>query len=62
MRRILWLVPVFVLALATAASAQAAPTGAPDDGMGWKGSVWAVILAGFIIAASIKKSKREHRD
>jgi hypothetical protein len=59
MRRILPLIPVIVLSLASNLWAQT--QGAPADNA-WLTPAAAVILGGFIIAVSIKKSKREHRD
>ena len=55
---------VLVLSLATSAMAQAPvpkDKQAPDDNS-WKTPAAAVLFAGFVIAVSIKQSKREHRD
>lgn len=61
--RILLLIPLLVLIAASNAFGQpaAGPPGATADGS-WLTPAAAVIFAGFIIAVSIKKSKREHRD
>jgi hypothetical protein len=59
MRRILPLVPVLVLAFASNLWAQA--QGAPADGA-WLTPAAAVILGAFVIAVSVKKAKRDHRD
>ncbi|MEX2214083.1 MAG: hypothetical protein WD768_08150 [Phycisphaeraceae bacterium] len=59
------IVPAFVIVFGFAASvmAQAAEPldQAPEDNA-WKTTAAVILLGGFIIAASIKKSKREHRD
>ena len=59
------LVTVFLMlfGLASTVLAQAAPVidQAPENNA-WKTPAAAILLGGFIIAASIKKSKREHRD
>lgn len=55
---------VLVLSFASTAAAQApVPKDklAPNDNS-WKTPAAAVLFAGFVIAVSIKQSKREHRD
>lgn len=57
-------VGVLVLGLGSSVMAQApvpADKLAPNDNS-WKTPAAAVLFAGFIIAVSIKQSKREHRD
>ncbi len=60
MRQIILLVPMLVLMLASSAWAQT-PEGARADNA-WLTPAAAILLACFVVAVSIKKSKREHRD
>lgn len=62
MRRILPLVTVLLFTLTSSVWAQAPQTEGARPDNPWLTPTAAVILAGFIIAVSIKKSKREHRD
>lgn len=63
MRHALRLVPVLLVSLTSLALAEvgAGTDQAPPD-QGWLSQAAAILLFGFILAANLKPSKREHRD